>query len=196
VSFGGYIFSVPLQDVHACSRARSVLLTCLGNLYQLKLEFSRNLSEEAEHEKCRYTEEQIIGILKQHEAGVKTADLCREHGVSAATVYGWEQKVGGMEGERGAAASGDGGRELWSEVVSCGAESAWRGAEGNHKKKRLELAGLREEMAFVSAGFWSSERTACKLLCGRAVELVRLAGRSHAMAIGGCMRCLDEAARR
>src|ERR1700730_5260674 len=98
VSFGGHIFSVPLQDVHACSRARSPLLTCLGNLYQLKREFSRNLSEEAEHEKCRYTEEQIIGILKQHEAGVKTAYLCREHGVSAATVYNWEQKVGGMEG--------------------------------------------------------------------------------------------------
>src|SRR5271167_405848 len=35
--------------------------------------------------KSRYTEEQIIGILKQHEAGVKTADLCREHGISAAT---------------------------------------------------------------------------------------------------------------
>ena len=32
--------------------------------------------------KSRYTEEQIIGILKQHESGVKTADLCREHGIS------------------------------------------------------------------------------------------------------------------
>ena len=37
--------------------------------------------------KSRFTEEQIIGILKQHEAGVKTVDLCREHGVSAATFY-------------------------------------------------------------------------------------------------------------
>ena len=35
--------------------------------------------------KSRYREEQIIGMLKQHEAGVKTADLCREHGISAAT---------------------------------------------------------------------------------------------------------------
>ena len=48
--------------------------------------------------KIRYTEEQIIGILKQHEAGVKTADLCREHGISAATFYGWKSKFGGMEG--------------------------------------------------------------------------------------------------
>jgi hypothetical protein len=42
--------------------------------------------------KNRYTEEQIIGILKQHEAKVKTADLCREHGISAATFYGWKSK--------------------------------------------------------------------------------------------------------
>jgi hypothetical protein len=47
--------------------------------------------------KSRFTEEQIIGILKQHEAGVKTADLCREHGVSAATSYGWKSKSGGMD---------------------------------------------------------------------------------------------------
>jgi putative transposase len=45
----------------------------------------------------RFTEEQIIGVLKQHEAGVKTADLCREHGISAATFYGWKSKFGGLE---------------------------------------------------------------------------------------------------
>ncbi len=39
--------------------------------------------------KSRFSEEQIIGMLKQHEAGVKTADVCREHGVSAATFYQW-----------------------------------------------------------------------------------------------------------
>ena len=47
--------------------------------------------------KSRYTEEQIIGILKQHEAGVKTADLCREHGVSEATFYNWKSRYGGMD---------------------------------------------------------------------------------------------------
>jgi len=47
--------------------------------------------------KNRYIEEQIIGILKQHEAGVKTADLCREHGISAATFYGWKSKFGGLD---------------------------------------------------------------------------------------------------
>jgi putative transposase len=47
--------------------------------------------------KSRYTEEQIIGILKQHEAGVKTADLCREHGISDATFYNWKAKYGGLD---------------------------------------------------------------------------------------------------
>jgi len=47
--------------------------------------------------KSRFTEEQIIGVLKHHEAGMKTADLCREHGISAATFYGWKSKYGGMD---------------------------------------------------------------------------------------------------
>ena len=47
--------------------------------------------------KSRYTEEQIIGILKQHEAGVKTADLCRKHGISEANFYNWKAKYGGLE---------------------------------------------------------------------------------------------------
>lgn len=45
----------------------------------------------------RFTEEQIIGILREHEAGVKTADLCRKHGISQATFFKWKSKFGGME---------------------------------------------------------------------------------------------------
>ncbi len=45
----------------------------------------------------RFSEEQIIGILKPSEAGAKTNDLCRQHGISAATFYGWRSKYGGME---------------------------------------------------------------------------------------------------
>src|SRR5215471_2088739 len=45
----------------------------------------------------RHTEEQIIAILKEHEAGLKTADLCRKHGISGASFYNWKAKYGGLE---------------------------------------------------------------------------------------------------
>lgn len=45
----------------------------------------------------RFTEEQIIGILKQAQAGMKIVDLCRIHGISDATFYNWRSKYGGME---------------------------------------------------------------------------------------------------
>jgi putative transposase len=47
--------------------------------------------------KGRFTEEQIIGVLKQHEAGRKVPDLAREIGVSAAAIYTWKSKYGGMD---------------------------------------------------------------------------------------------------
>ncbi len=45
----------------------------------------------------RFTEEQIIGILREQESGSKTADVCRRHGVSEATFYKWKAKLGGMD---------------------------------------------------------------------------------------------------
>jgi putative transposase len=47
--------------------------------------------------RARFTEEQIIGILREHEAGMKTADVCRKHGISEATFYNWKARYGGME---------------------------------------------------------------------------------------------------
>jgi len=44
----------------------------------------------------RFTEDQITGVLREHEAGVKTAELCRKHGISDATFYNWKAKYGGM----------------------------------------------------------------------------------------------------
>jgi putative transposase len=45
----------------------------------------------------RFSEEQIIAILREHEAGVATADLCRKHGMSHASLYTWKAKYGGMD---------------------------------------------------------------------------------------------------
>ena len=47
--------------------------------------------------RSRFSEERIIGILKEHEAGFSVADLCRKHGVSDASIYKWKAKYGGMD---------------------------------------------------------------------------------------------------
>jgi putative transposase len=47
--------------------------------------------------KTRFTETQIVAILKSADAGLKVKDLCREHGISEATYYNWKSKYGGME---------------------------------------------------------------------------------------------------
>ena len=47
--------------------------------------------------RSRFKEEQIIGILREQEAGAATADVCRKHGISSATFYKWKAKYGGLE---------------------------------------------------------------------------------------------------
>jgi putative transposase len=46
--------------------------------------------------RSRFTEEQIVAVLREQEAGLSTAEVCRRHGISTATVYAWKAKFGGM----------------------------------------------------------------------------------------------------
>ncbi len=113
--------------------------------------------------KSRFNEEQIIGILKQHEAGQKMADLAREHGISEATMYTWKSKYGGMdvsEAQR-LKALDDENRRL--KHAGRRSQPRQRDAESGDPKKRVELAGLRQDVAFVAEQFAVSERRACKL---------------------------------
>src|SRR3546814_20622528 len=55
------------------------------------------LREETDVRKTRFSEEQIIAVLREQEGGMKTAAVCRQHGISSATLYAWKAKSGGMD---------------------------------------------------------------------------------------------------
>src|ERR1700692_2309385 len=98
--------------------------------------------------RARFSEEQIVGILKEHEAGRKIAELSREHGISEATLYGWKSKYGGVGvgGGRGSAAAAESGRrEPPVEATGGRSQPGQRSAQGDRAKKRVELAGLRAD---------------------------------------------------
>ena len=85
--------------------------------------------------KARLTEEQIIGILQEHEAGAKCADLCRKHGISEGTFYAWKAQYSGMTVFGGQAAEGAGGRERQAEEALGRADARHGSDEGTAVKK-------------------------------------------------------------
>lgn len=113
--------------------------------------------------RARFTEEQIIGILAEHEAGAKCADLCRKYGMSEGTFYNWKAKFGGMtvpEAKRLKAFKDE----------NCQAEEATRRAdarpdsdEGAALKKVVTLAAKREAVSDLKRSLGLSERHACQL---------------------------------
>ena len=78
--------------------------------------------------KSRFTEEQIIGIVKEHEAGAKTQDLCRRHGISGTTFFKWKASSAVWRPLGREAAAVAGGREPAAEEAVGGADAGQCGA--------------------------------------------------------------------
>ncbi|WP_106407708.1 IS3 family transposase [Sinorhizobium alkalisoli] len=114
--------------------------------------------------KQRFTEEQIIAVLKEQEAGAKVADLCRKHGISEATFYNWKAKYGGMEvseAKRLKALEDENARlkKLLAEQMLDAA--ALRELLG---KKMVGPAAKREAVTHLKAVMGLSERRACQII--------------------------------
>ncbi|CAN7259966.1 IS3 family transposase [Pararhizobium sp. LjRoot235] len=114
--------------------------------------------------KQRFTEAQIIGVLKEQEAGAKAADLCRKHGISEATFYNWKAKYGGMEvseAKRLKALEDENTRlkKLLAEQMLDAA--ALRELLG---KKMVGPAAKRDAVTHLKAVMGLSERRACQII--------------------------------
>jgi putative transposase len=116
----------------------------------------------------RFTEEQIIGVLKEHELGTKTADLCRKHGISEATFYSWKSKFGGMdvsEAKRLKALETENGKlkRLLADAMLDNAA-----LKKLLSKKMVTPAVKREAVAHFKSAHEMSERRACRIIgCDR-----------------------------
>jgi putative transposase len=140
----------------------------------------------------RHTEEQVIAILKEHEAGMKTADLCRKHGISEASFYNWKAKYGGLEVSEAKRLRGlESERERQAEEAFGRCDAGQRRAEEPACKKMVTPAIKREAVAHVRSAFELSERRACRIIgcvrmtvryCSRRPRDIELRERLRALA--------------
>ena len=123
--------------------------------------------------RSKFTEEQVIAILREQKAGAKTADVCRRHGIRSATFYAWKAKYGGMRGE---AAAGARGREREAEASAGGRHARQYRAEGSAGKKMVTPAARRSAVAHLQKAYEMSERRAC-LVAGADQSMIRYRSR-------------------
>ena len=114
--------------------------------------------------RSKFTEERIIAILREEEAGAKTAEVCRRHGISGATFYAWKAKFGGMElseAKRLKALEDENGK---LKRAACGGDARQHSPEGPAVKRMVTPAAGREAVAHLEQGYEMSERRACSLI--------------------------------
>ena len=110
--------------------------------------------------RSRFTEEQIVGVLKEHEAGMATADLCRKHGISQATFYNWKAKFGGLEVS-----------EASPEEALGRCHAGQRGLEGSAIKKNGDARSPSERsVAHMRTRFAVSRSEGSSCRCARPPE--------------------------
>jgi putative transposase len=112
----------------------------------------------------RFMEEQIIGILREQEAGAKTADVCRKHGIGSATFYKWRAKFGGLDVSDAKRLKALEDENAKLKKPAGGGDARQCDAQGDQFKKMVTPAAGREAVAHLDETFEVSERRACSVL--------------------------------
>jgi transposase-like protein len=114
--------------------------------------------------RSRFSEEQIIGILKEHQAGMTASDLCRKHGISDATFYTWRKKYGGMEVSEAKRLKALEEEEREAEEASGRADDGCIDAPRDARKKLLTPGSRRNAVNWAIEEKSYSQRRACALV--------------------------------
>ena len=112
----------------------------------------------------RFSDEQIIGILKEADAGAVVLDLCRKHGMSSATFYAWKSKYGGLEVSEAKRLGGleEENSKLKRLLAEAMLDNA--GLKDLLGKKMVTLAARREAVAHLRGSLGMSERRPCGII--------------------------------